>query len=38
VSEAAQLVRDNRDSLMSKHEQIIAASHAHLTEASRVFK
>jgi hypothetical protein len=38
VSEAAQLIRDNRNSLMNKHEEIIAASHAHLTEASRIFK
>jgi hypothetical protein len=38
VSEAAQLIRDNRYSIMNRHEQMIAASHAHLTEASKVFK
>ncbi len=37
-SEAARHIRDNRDSLINKHEQMIAASHASLTEASKVFK
>jgi hypothetical protein len=38
VSQAAQHIRDNRDSIINEHKQMIAASHASLTEASKVFK
>jgi hypothetical protein len=38
VSEAAQLIRERRDSLMNKHEEMVTASHAHMAEASRVYK
>jgi hypothetical protein len=38
VSEAAQLTRDDRDFLMNKHQEMITASYAHLTETPRIFK
>jgi hypothetical protein len=38
VTQAAQHIRDNRDSIINEHEQMIAASHASLIEASKVIK
>ncbi len=38
VSQAAQYIRDNRDSIIGEHDRMIAASQANLMEASKVFK
>jgi hypothetical protein len=38
VSQAAQDIRDNRDSIIGEHNRMIEASHANLMEASKVFK
>jgi hypothetical protein len=38
IAEAAQLIRQRMDSLMNKHEEMMAASHAYMVEASRLYK
>ncbi len=38
MSQAAQNIRDNRDSIIGEHDRMIAASQANLMEASKVFK